>query len=277
MVRALLNGRKTMTRRVLKPQPVPFMIEDKPAEVAALHVEGEECPRIAIGRVVTKQKVRYAVGDRLWVRENHRFRGADYGDSDGEIEWFRMYGGDGAADNWDPQFPPGFEPSLHSGISELTEWDEQEGDGIISYATKLMPSIHMPKWASRLTLIVTAVKIERLQDISEADAISEGATSRPNCSGFRSAYTGWSMDWSEVGQHSPHATGGPGPLQECDVSLATARDAFGAFINELHGGKKWNCNGTIPLWDQNPFMACVSFEVIKSNVDAIAPEERSAA
>jgi hypothetical protein len=68
------------------------------------------------------------------------------------------------ADNWDPHFPRGWEPGRRADVRELTEPHEQEVDDITGYVTKLLPSIHMPRWASRLTLIVPATK--RVQDIS---------------------------------------------------------------------------------------------------------------
>lgn len=143
MVRALLDGRKTQTRRILKPQPVPFLVDDKPCEVALEHYADYPLPRVRLGRVITKQEVRYAVGDRLFVRENHRLT---------DCECTEACRGPGHV------------------------WYEADSSGYRNVAgNKLRPSIHMPRWASRLTLAVTGVKVERLQEISEADAIAEGA------------------------------------------------------------------------------------------------------
>lgn len=122
MVRALLFGSKTQTRRIIKDQPgeldKPFMIDD-----GSWHTV-----------------------DRLWVRENIR--------GEHEVEISRYFY---AADN----------ERVRSGCRAEAAWLE-------SYPRKLIPSIHMPRWASRLTLIVEGVRVERLHDISENDACAEG-------------------------------------------------------------------------------------------------------
>ncbi|HTG26085.1 MAG TPA: hypothetical protein VK681_39170 [Reyranella sp.] len=130
MVRAILDGTKTQTRRVaFKDDPRdhnPWLCEGR-------WQDGDEMLRCPYGQP----------GDHLWVRESF----FDHGEIerqpvalDARIEY--------KADPWD-----------------------REGDG---EAGPWKPSIHMPRWASRLTLEITAVRVERLQEISETDAQAEG-------------------------------------------------------------------------------------------------------
>jgi hypothetical protein len=147
MIRALLDGRKTQTRRVLKPQPETFNIGEgansRECFVHPVQVEGEAYARIALGSktsgVITKQKMPYMPGDRLYVRE----------------AWENSVGSPDEVS---------YRATAHDDGWELDEIE----------AARWKPSIHMPRWASRLTLIVEAVKVERLTDISEADAQAEG-------------------------------------------------------------------------------------------------------
>lgn len=134
MIRALIDGRKTQTRRVFVP-PAPFDVGDD----IEIHIAtGEFRPK-------------YAAGDRLWVREGWR----THRDHD--------------------EINPG---SLLDGkrcvlISYSNDADNEDWLG------RHRSSIHMPRWASRLTLTVTAVRVERLQDISEWDARAEGWPGNP--------------------------------------------------------------------------------------------------
>lgn len=124
--------------------------------------------------------------------------------------------------------------------------------------------IHMPRWASRLTLIVTDVRVQRLAEISEEDARAEGATSRPACNGFMSRYDGWSMDWSPVGTLSAYSMsakpGGPAkvPLTESDISLYTAASAFANYWDTTHGPGSWTAN---------PWVCALTFTVLRCNID----------
>jgi hypothetical protein len=151
MVRALIAGRKSQTRRILKLQPIPFAVDDQGTlcEVGCLHVEGDRRPRVTLGRVVTLQELPYAIGDRLYVRE----------------AWAPL---DALTHN-----DPGTRALADRGFYRA---DESTVDGEIS---RWRPSIHMPRWASRLTLVVNEVRVERLNDISEADAQAEGV--QPIC------------------------------------------------------------------------------------------------
>ena len=124
MVRALLEGRKTQTRRVLKEQN---SIAD------AVMIGGfYQWKSWKTGCVLGDVSVPYAPGSRLYVREACHI--------DGRKVSYR-------ADADPASEPPG-------------PW---------------RPSIHMPRWASRLTLLVTDVRVQRLQEISGEDCIAEGA------------------------------------------------------------------------------------------------------
>lgn len=136
MVRTILEGRKTQTRRVVKHNWAwgeQFELAHK-----ALHL----CP---YGQP----------GDRLWVREH---------------AWIAM-----------PYFAddhPGNIPD-DQGRRRMVGYDATMSDDSRQYArdygVKLTPSIHMPRWASRITIEITDIRVERLQDISEKDAKAEGA------------------------------------------------------------------------------------------------------
>ncbi|MBY0483473.1 hypothetical protein [Nitrosomonas sp.] len=135
MVRALLDGRKTQTRRVCKGQ----------RELSNNHdFQLDRCP---FGKS----------GDRLWVRET--WQGPLFDDEIPE-DW-----------NSDKYKTPEYCYYKASGDScDFTDADD-------NFVERWSPSIHMPRWASRILLEVTNVRVERLQDISEEDAIAEGIIS----------------------------------------------------------------------------------------------------
>jgi len=140
MVRALLNGSKTMTRRVLKLPKKTFSggpIYERP------DMGGWEPTTTGMCFDAPWQP-----GDRLWVREACVTIGMGHGFD---------------VTHW----PHGTCAYLADGKGEW--YDRAKAAG-----AKSRPSIHMPRWASRLTLIVDSVKVERLQEISEEDARAEG-------------------------------------------------------------------------------------------------------
>lgn len=138
MVRALLEGRKTQTRRVIKGvQRNNCLTVRKPTKTKT----GIEAHVIDAGE---HGLLPYAPGDRLWVREG--------------------FSGPYGCRNLPPRDWPNAGPIWHwaDGNPEHGDW------------TRPKPGIHMPRWASRLTLTVTDVRVQRLQDISEDDARAEG-------------------------------------------------------------------------------------------------------
>jgi len=141
MVRALLAGTKTQTRRIVKPQPAP---DQQPRTVigsSGFVYVMDNAPLLPYPEV---RRVRWDCpygqpGDRLWVRETF-----------GHFE---------RNDN----FTPGCEVFYRAdgGCLEIEPW---------------RPSIHMPRWASRITLEITGVRVERLQDIDISAAQAEGVS-----------------------------------------------------------------------------------------------------
>ncbi|MGT2505734.1 hypothetical protein [Cupriavidus basilensis] len=169
MVRAILDGRKTQTRRVVKPQPTSGL-------------DGWDWSWPIPGKNVTpgtfnrwRDDVKNALspyycpygqpGDRLWVREawSIDMLGAFGTDKGYESTYELTYkaGGDEREIRVLPSEPDPY----------IKLYDTQRGDW--------RPSIHMPRWASRITLEITGVRVERLQDMEaqtafESDALKEG-------------------------------------------------------------------------------------------------------
>lgn len=136
MVRAIIEGRKTQTRRIVGNMHQDYVDVDDGRGVVGWV---DNCT----GREVVNYPKRCPYGqpgDRLWVRET-------WGQTIEDTVCYRA-------------------------------------DEPMSIVTRWRPSIHMPRWASRITLEVVAVRVERLQDISEEDAISEGVEDLPFAYGY---------------------------------------------------------------------------------------------
>ncbi len=161
MVRAILDGRKTQTRRPIKWKQTRFTEigerEDGskwPWSEDAEHTCDfwHPCP---FG----------AVGDRIWVREAYRFPASlDDVSPTGVGE---MAVATGYRKPWAPTFYE-FTGTFSDG------WKGFETPPKVSDAGKLRPSIHMPRWASRILLEITNVRVERLRSMSQGDARAEG-------------------------------------------------------------------------------------------------------
>ncbi len=139
MVRAQLSGEKTQTRRLVKGMALGFLSDFEPAYVAL--------PENHLSRYG------YA-GDLVWGRETSRAI---------ELE----SGLDGVRYEADGAFRP-IEATMEAAEDWVVMHNYRHGKGLV------VPSIHMPRWASRLERTLTSVSIERLQAISDADAVAEG-------------------------------------------------------------------------------------------------------
>jgi len=161
MVRAILAGTKTQTRRVLKPQPFidgvgNFCATGKSGKVWnwGQHIDGTPCTRNFAAKHL------FRVGDRLWVREAWRL-----------------------PDCVDDHTPSGFVARLvEGGMPGPNGLVRFEADGRDAWCDaypdlplgRLRPGMHLPRMLTRLTLTVTEVRVQQLQGISRGDAMEEG-------------------------------------------------------------------------------------------------------
>lgn len=211
MVKALLADRKTQTRRIVKPQPPAeaqdvglFRSPDPAVDGQWMWLDHPDMDCASpVGEIF---RCRYGVpGDRLWVRETWAHVPASA---------YRMSTGvQQTADPTDPDMAAVYQAG----------WERSP--------PTWKPSIHMPRWASRITLDVVNVRIERLNDITEDDAIAEG------------------LEWVTPG------------MWAVDTSLAIIGDDPRAVYREL-----WEHINGPGSWDANPWIWVVTFN--RSNVEA---------
>ncbi|MCK1148247.1 hypothetical protein MX028_14375 [Klebsiella pneumoniae] len=224
MTRAILDGRKTQTRRIMKAQPsedfTPMNMALEADYKARWYTPGivdkDGCLQPAGKEVfgVANENEGYscpfgAVGDRIWVREAYRFPASlDDVSPTGVGE---MAVATGYRKPWAPTFYE-FTGTFSDG------WKGFETPPKVSDAGKLRPSIHMPRWASRILLEITDVRVERLNAISEEDARAEGIIDGGclNC-----------------GEPEPCGCANPEP---------DATDAFAYLWQSIYGQENWNAD-----------------------------------
>lgn len=212
MVWALLAGRKTQTRRVVKDQDMPDEVYD------LIPGDMHRCP---YGQP----------GDLLWVRESWRTdRGIDHEKPSNLVNAPIRMEADGST--WRPK--------------------------MLREPGKLRPSIYMPRWASRLTLRITDIRVARVQDISESDARAEG------CHGHPEDFDG--APWCPACRGTGWVACAPdGTETECGCVLG-GRKEFRLLWDSINAKRGHG-------WDVNPWVWAINFEVIQRNVDDVLREE----
>lgn len=224
MIRALLDGRKTQTRRLAKFEP---------REGVNLGFSGivADCLTPETWALVS----RGAGG--CWNERTRPLR-CPYG-SPGDLLWVR----ETWAAVWKTAFPPddprdvNIEYRADTRANYPGNWEDEEARGNPD-APKWRPSIFMPRRASRLTLELTDIRVERLRNISETDAIAEGYP--PSC---------WAPDFSKV----PH-------LESLPHGRLSAVAWYRALWDQINGAGAWN---------SNPWVWALSFRVRAANVDTV--------
>lgn len=222
MVRAIRDGRKTITRRVIKNQRLTnaplgvfkaYETENSNGDTVFGFNSDEDTWVSPFGKP----------GDRLWVRENYRFSSAH-----NKLKPSQVPAGDAV-----------------EYFADTTARHYLDG--------KQRPSIFMPRWASRITLEITSIHVERLNDISEADAVAEGGTwtdngprewARLRGLSFDQAnpVNGWNEGWSHTGETDK---------TRC---LQSAKSSFANLWESINGEGSW---------DLNPWVWCVIFKKIR--------------
>jgi hypothetical protein len=244
MVRAIRAGLKTQTRGVLDPQPFPDgyhhgdvtldRVWDGTARFSATAVGGGAIAEHII-------PIRYRVGDRLWVREgwwvSRRWDGTAPRDIPPKTCTVFFEGGGSIANqdhpgDWRPIDTPEYG-------AELPEW-----------VGKKRPGMFLPRWAARLILTVTDVRVERLQDISDADALAEGVYRQdPTAEDLAEGCT--PDDFVFIAPGVPQGFGMTRAERQRDTWWPNASGAFGLLWRSINGHASW---------DANPWVAAYTFE-----------------
>jgi hypothetical protein len=202
MVRAILAGTKAQTRRVVRDQTAVRAASGGP-ELWTGFMGWQPADAVLDDPSLNSNKAAkcpYGMpGDRLWVREAFR-----------------------------PIYPqdPGYnggQPIAYDYRATYTQGDRL-GDAL-GIKRRWKPSIHMPRWASRITLEITGVRVERLKDISEADAIAEGI----DRIGGPTSCTPWKNYGLEAG--APHA-----------MTCASPVTSYATLWTSINGPESWDAN-----------------------------------
>ena len=223
MVKALLDGRKTVTRRPLRIPEGWELADTKLSKITSSHPKKGKwgaLVRSGVGAEFPQADLITApcsVGDLVWVRETFCMGRIDEHDADHPADRYK--------------YVEQCEGDSNYSISKA----QCEMDSIEVHEVKWTPSIHMPKAASRITLKVTDVRIERVTDISDEQAVSEGMPSREEAQ--RMAVSA-GLDWYD-----------------------RPTKWFKRLWQQIYGDESWS---------QAQFVWVIEFEMINQNVTNVA-------
>lgn len=241
MVRAVLDGRKTQSRRVMKVQPHAGVRNSPFVKSGIEDGHGKEliCP---FGEV----------GDRLWVRETWSVVSHAFDDDGLMIDYVP---GRPAKAVHEKPFGRGYYSghAIYAADGGFTWGDD---DGCADGRSCWKPSIHMPRWASRLTLEITGVRVERLNSISEADAKAEGLAEI-------------SKDGSLFKFGIPDRDGYPGTDDKGWPWTEWERNPVNAYC------KLWQSIYGADSWQTNPWVWVVEFKRVEGGAWKVASEHRT--
>lgn len=243
MVRAILSGQKTQTRRLMKPQPVRHSKRDlkwewRPKEGSKSYARwngdtnSDHCQHCGL---MAKHSPFGMMGDQLWVRET--WEPLEFSDHEIGVQYAATPYSNTRKENDTYWFTVGED--------EVDKWTARSG--------KRFPNIHMPRWASRITLEVTNVRVERLNEISASDCLLEGIDLPvpANCETFGHARPEGFSDWSASKQE--------------DWVKGIARSIYFARCADLQNhidafAKLWESISGPGSWKQNPWVWVIEFK-----------------
>ena len=233
MVRAILGGRKTQTRRVMKVQPyADSIVTVKHYHPTVIDRHGDMQP----GPVIF---------GALWGNGEYGLR-SPYG-TPGDLLWVReAWRAPSQYDDLPPsRLPPGVDVQYIA-------------DASAPWASRYRSPRFMPRWASRITLRITDVRAERLQNISEDDARAEGCEARPFpgpwWQGYRDLGDGQLFHQQAVGETPPDWMIEPKKMPPTPWLDLSARDSFRSIWMGIRGPG---------AWEANPWGWVIEFERVK--------------
>lgn len=241
-VRSILDGRKSQMRRVIKPQP---RIGQGAYEQIGNGVGAAELViRVDVDRNGRKLKGGYRClgaenyaeqfcpygqpGDRLWVRETHAWADVMIDNVEREDAVCVAYKADKTILRHEGSPPLKLDTYAINFEHKSLRW---------------RPSIHMPRWASRLTLKITKIRVERLQEITNEDAIAEGLTPQRAC------------------RQSPLQNPEPCKLGTA-WSAPAGRTHYPPEMAALAYRDLWDSINGVGAWDKNPWCWVLEFKRI---------------
>lgn len=240
MVRAILENRKTQTRRVIKPQPVDI---DETGPYIQVPITDPDCSSLTF---MDRKHIDcpYQVGQILWVRES--------------IYKHTMLPECGATYFADATPVMGVGPS-GSWCGRAIGWP---------WKRDVLPSIHMPRWASRITLEITGVRVERLHEISEEDAKAEGVDylfsqkdcetvvgivgTKPEDHGYKNYL--WHGDFGSYGMGNKQSDAWPYQFSGYENAVGS----FSSLWEKIHAKLGYP-------WESNPWVWVIEFRRLTSN------------
>ena len=208
-VKAILDGRKTQTRRVIRPQPAEWYWIDGAVTLnwkGKIYNPYQGDPR----KQLLIDCRRLEIGDRLWVRET--------------FTWITLAENEWRGTSDQRRHPDGYP------VTMLNRADAEAEGWLLPASWK--PSIFMPRWASRILLEITDVRVERVQEISDIDILAEG------------------IHWRDVIGHSPRTV---------EDSMAYCR-AFRELWDSINTKRGFG-------WDVNPWVRAITFKCVPDGTE----------